>query len=231
MNDRGHIVIISSMDITLSHVVGLGLAALLGGVIGLERDVHGQSAGLRTHMVLSVGSALAAEVSILYSTALDSSGGDPGRIVAQVVNGLGFLGAGAIVRYGSSVKGLTTAASLWTTAIIGIACGSGFGPLATVAAVMTLGTLWIVGNLEHRFLSTHHTHTIEFNLSDRPGVVRDLRAAVEGMGVRVVSTSASVADGPGICVAMVVHKPDDLTIDKIIGVSRREFGARSVRVE
>lgn len=219
------------MDITLSHVVGLGLAALLGGVIGLERDVHGQSAGLRTHMVLSVGSALAAEVSILYSTALVPGGGDPGRIVAQVVSGLGFLGAGAIVRYGSSVKGLTTAASLWTTAIIGIACGSGFGPLATVAALVTLGTLWIVGNFEHRFLSTHHTHTIEFNLVDRPGIVRDLRASVEGMGVRVVSTSASVANGPGICVSMVVHKPDDLTIDKIIGVARREFGASSVRVE
>jgi len=218
------------MEVTVSHVVGLGLAALLGGVIGLERDVHGQSAGLRTHMVLSVGSALAAEVSILYATAL-GTGGDPGRIVAQVVNGLGFLGAGAIVRYGSSVKGLTTAASLWTTAIIGIACGSGFGPLATVAAVMTLGTLWIVGNIEHRFLSTHHTHSIEFTLIDRPGVVRDLRHAVEGMGVRVVSSAASVSDGPTIKVSMVVHKPDDLTIDKIIGIARNKFGARAVRVE
>jgi uncharacterized membrane protein YhiD involved in acid resistance len=218
------------MEVTVSHVVGLGLAALLGGVIGLERDVHGQSAGLRTHMVLAVGSALAAEVSILYATAL-STGGDPGRIVAQVVNGLGFLGAGAIVRYGSSVKGLTTAASLWTTAIIGIACGSGFGPLAAVAAVMTLGTLWIVGNIEHRFLSTHHTHSIEFTLLDRPGVVRDLRSSVEGMGVRVVSSSASVSDGPTIKVSMVVHKPDDLTIDKIIGVARSTFGARAVRVE
>jgi uncharacterized membrane protein YhiD involved in acid resistance len=216
--------------VTPSQVFGLVLAAVLGGVIGLERDVRGQSAGLRTHMVLSLGSALAAEVSVLYSTAL-GGGADPGRIVGQVVSGLGFLGAGAIIRYGSSVKGLTTAASLWTTAIIGIACGSGFGPLAAVGAALTLGTLWVVGHFERRFLSSGAVHTIDFTLPDRPGVVRDLLDAVVGLGVRVVSSSASVGEGPSIRVSVVVQKPNDLTIDKIIGIARRDFGASSVRVE
>jgi len=219
------------MGVSPSQLLGLLLAALLGGVIGLERDVRGQTAGLRTHMVLSIGAALAAQVSILYSTALGGGGSDPGRIVAQVVNGLGFLGAGAIIRYGSSVKGLTTAASLWTTAIIGIACGSGFGPLAAVGAGLTLGTLWVVGRLEKRFLSSHGTHTIDFTVQDRPGVVRDLLAAVVGLGVRVVSSSAAVGEGPTIRVSVVVRKPDGLTIDKIIGVARRDFGASAVRVE
>ena len=218
------------MEVEPSQVFGLFLAALLGGVIGLERDVRGQSAGLRTHMVLSIGAALAAQVSVLYSTALPM-GGDPGRIVGQVVSGLGFLGAGAIVRYGSSIKGLTTAASLWTTAIIGIACGSGFGPLAAVGASFTLGTLWIVGRLEKRYLSSHATHTIEFSLPDRPGIVRDLLAAIVGLGVRIVSSSASVGEDPFVRVSVVVQKPNDLTIDKIIGIARRDFGARSVRVE
>jgi len=218
------------VGVSHSQLLGLLLAALLGGVIGLERDVRGQTAGLRTHMVLSIGSALAAEVSVLYSTAF-SGGADPSRVVGQVVSGLGFLGAGAIIRYGSSVKGLTTAASLWTTAIIGIACGSGFGPLAAVGAALTLGTLWVVGRLEKRFLSSHGTHTIDFTVQDRPGVVRDLLGAVVGLGVRVVSSSAAVGEGPTIRVSVVVRKPDGLTIDKIIGVARRDFGASAIRVE
>ena len=112
--------------------LGLLAAAGLGSLIGLEREIHGQPAGLRTHMILAVGASLAAILSISYSQFLSSPNlpSDPGRIVAQVVSGVGFLGAGAILRFGVSVKGLTTASSLWTTAIIGIACGSGYFELA-----------------------------------------------------------------------------------------------------
>ena len=96
----------------------LGLAALLGMLVGYERERQNQPAGLRTHAILAIGSCLAMTVSINLSTQFESFGanGDPARIAAQVVSGIGFLGAGAILRYGTNVKGLTTATSLWTIA-------------------------------------------------------------------------------------------------------------------
>ena len=128
------------------HFIFLLVAAGLSSLIGLEREIHGQPAGLRTHMILGTGAALAAIVSIQYSHLLSSPElpSDPGRIVAQVVSGVGFLGAGAILRFGVSVKGLTTAGSLWTTAIIGIAAGSGFVKLASFTTVLVFVILTII---------------------------------------------------------------------------------------
>ena len=218
---------------TLSQVLRLGLAALLGGAIGLEREIGGQPAGLRTHMILATGACLAAELSILFSMVLSPHDhpSDPARLAAQVISGVGFLGAGAIVRYGANIKGLTTAASLWTTAIVGLACGSGFGPLAAVGSAMVVATLWLVGVLERKLLSAHRTHNLDFTLEDRPGVVRDLHRILEGLRMRVVSTSVAISDGTTVRVSMVVHKPDDITFDKVIGATRSGVGARSVKIE
>ncbi len=221
------------MSVGLSHVLGLGLAAALGGAVGLEREMHGQPAGLRTHMVLSIGAALATELSILFSEVLSPAGNpsDPARLAAQVISGVGFLGAGAIVRYGANIKGLTTAASLWTTAIVGVACGSGFGQLAGTAAVMVVATLRVVRKIERRLFSSYHSHSLELSLEDRPGVVRDLHAELMGLGIRVVSTSVSVAGPTALSVSMVVRKPDGLTFDKLIGAMRTRVGAQRIRIE
>jgi len=184
-------------------------------------------------MVLSIGAALAALLSVLFSRELSTPGhpSDPARLVAQVISGLGFLGAGAIVRYGASIKGLTTAASLWTTAVVGIACGAGFWGAALLATGLTLGTLWVVGRVERRWLSSYRTHTLKVTVEDRPGVVRELRRTLEGLGARVASTSASLDGSSLVKVTLIIHKPAGLTVDKIIGVARREFTARSVRLE
>ena len=217
----------------LGEVLGLGLAAVLGGAVGLEREMHGQPAGLRTHMVLSIGAALAAELSILFSQVLTAPGhpSDPARLAAQVISGVGFLGAGAIVRYGANIKGLTTAASLWTTAIVGLACGSGFGPLAAVGAVMVVATLRLVRVLERRLFSSYHAHSLELSLEDRPGIVRDLHSALGSLGIKVVSTSVSVVGPTALSVSLVVRKPDDLTFDKLIGAMRTQVGAQRIRIE
>lgn len=221
------------MELAWEGALGLVLAAVVGGTIGLERELRGQPAGLRTHMVLSIGAALAALLSVLFSQEHAPAGhpSDPARLVAQVISGLGFLGAGAIVRYGASIKGLTTAASLWTTAILGIACGAGFWGAALLATALTLGTLWAVGRVEHRWLSSYRTHTLKVTVEDRPGVVRELRAALERLGARVASTSASLDGSSLIKVTLIIHKPAGLTVDKIIGIARRDFTARSVRLE
>ena len=151
------------MMIGYEPFLGLLAAAGLGSLIGLEREIHGQPAGLRTHMILAVGASLAAILSISYSQFLSSPNlpSDPGRIVAQVVSGVGFLGAGAILRFGVSVKGLTTASSLWTTAIIGIACGSGYFELALFTSLLVLLILTVMNRLEDWILTSYKTRTFK----------------------------------------------------------------------
>ncbi len=125
------------MDMTMRIV----LAAVLGALVGLERQIHGRAAGLRTHILVSTGSSLFMLVSILVSANYGHMGtGDPSRIAAGVVTGIGFLGAGAIIRSGNTITGLTTAASVWTVSAIGLASGAGL----YVPAVITTGVVVIV---------------------------------------------------------------------------------------
>ena len=116
------------------------LAAVLGGAIGAERELNDQAAGLRTHMLLTIGACLFTLVSAYgFGSAI---GTDPSRLAAQVVTGIGFLGGGAIVRHGLTVKGLTTAASIWATASVGVAVGAGSYVLGIGGAVLVVGTLF-----------------------------------------------------------------------------------------
>jgi putative Mg2+ transporter-C (MgtC) family protein len=128
-------------------VFRIALAAGLGGAIGLERELREREAGLRTHLLVSVGSALFTMVSAYAWTdwRFSTEEGlvfDPTRIAAQVVTGIGFLGAGAIIRQGLSVRGLTTAATLWVVAAIGMAAGVGYYGAALVTTALVLLTLW-----------------------------------------------------------------------------------------
>jgi putative Mg2+ transporter-C (MgtC) family protein len=128
-------------------VLRLALAAGLGGAIGLEREFHHKPAGLRTNMLIALGSALFAILSI----ELGSGAGSPDRIAAQVVTGIGFLGAGAILRSGENVHGLTTAATIWVNAAIGMAAGLGSYTVAMVGAAITLVVLALLPFMERFF--------------------------------------------------------------------------------
>jgi len=125
----------------------LALAAALGGAIGLEREYHHKPAGLRTNMLIALGSALFSVLSI----ELGAAAGSPDRVAAQVVTGIGFLGAGAILRSGENIHGLTTAATIWVNAAIGMAAGLGLHVIATGAAALTLIVLAILPFIERRF--------------------------------------------------------------------------------
>ena len=130
-------------------VLNLVIAAFLGGLIGLEREAGHRPAGLRTTMLVCVGSALFTVLSIhAFPSAGDVSNA---RVAAQIVTGIGFLGAGTVWRAQDHVKGLTTAASLWVAAAIGMAVGAGFGVLALAATVITLFILAVMQRLERRF--------------------------------------------------------------------------------
>lgn len=132
----------------LEVIQRLLLAAAVGGVIGAEREVRRKSAGFRTNILIAMGAAVFTMMSI--SIAADW-GGDSTRIAAQIVTGIGFLGAGAIIRTGRDVHGLTTAATVWVNAALGIAAGAGAYHIAIIAGAITLIVLLILGPIEVAF--------------------------------------------------------------------------------
>lgn len=135
-----------NMEVNWLDVVSLLAAAVLGGIIGLERELRGKPAGLRTNILICLGSC----VFTIISTSL-SSGSDPGRIAAQIVTGIGFLGAGAIIHSGAGIHGLTTAAGIWVVASVGMACGARMYFLAIVAAFVSLIILLLLPPFEKKF--------------------------------------------------------------------------------
>jgi putative Mg2+ transporter-C (MgtC) family protein len=132
-----------------SIIVRLILAVLLGGVIGFEREVRRHSAGLRTHMLVCMTSCLIMLTSLyVFDIYKDSACLDPARIAAGVITGIGFLGAGAIIRSGEAIKGLTTAASLWLVAAIGLGIGCGFYLASLITAILALIVLHFLVHLK-----------------------------------------------------------------------------------
>lgn len=143
---------INSVEVdTVSAIYKLCLSLVLGSIVGLERKRKGQTAGIRTFALISMGATLAMILSIYVPQEyLGLKNGDPGRIAAQVVSGIGFLGAGAIIQMKGSIKGLTTAAGIWMVAAIGLAVGVGLYTLSIVATALILIILMPLERFEHR---------------------------------------------------------------------------------
>ena len=155
-------------------VLRLGLSVLMGSIIGNERAKHGQSAGARTHLLVCLGSALTSLVSV-YLYEIEGSTGDMTRISAQVISGIGFLGAGMImVKHNNVIKGLTTAAGVWTTSIIGIALGYGFYYGAIVAFILFLFAIIMFTKLEHNRISRVGAYIEIDDMSVANDVIRQL---------------------------------------------------------
>lgn len=165
----------------LEVLAKVGIGAVLAGVVGWEREVHGRPAGMRTHMLLVIGVVLMCEVSRGFSPQ-----GDPARIAAQIVTGVGFLGAGAIMRIGVEIKGLTSAASLWTVTGIGMAVSVG-GPFLVVAIVATafsMFTLEVLAWFERRVVSKSRPRALLVSASGKQAL-KAIVAALDGTGVVV----------------------------------------------
>lgn len=147
--------------LNIEVLVKLILATVLGGMVGLEREARGKPAGFRTNVLIAVGATLFTHVSLV----IGATGGDPGRIAAQVVSGVGFLGAGAVIQGRGRVTGLTTAASIWVVAAIGLAVGSGSYIAAVGGTAFVLLTLTFLGKLERALApkARLRTFTIETN--------------------------------------------------------------------
>ena len=177
----------------------LALAAGLGGAIGIERELRDRYAGLRTHLLVSLGAALFTLVSAYAWTGFKFGNGvsyDPTRIAAQIVTGIGFLGAGAIMRQGISVHGLTTAATLWMAAAIGMTAATGFYSVAALATAVTLVVLWPLRVFERHYIDRMRTSSahviVDLNLgSDAASVLRYLESE------RAVLIGVQVSDEEG----------------------------------
>lgn len=220
------------MIATPDMVGRLVVAAALGSVIGLERERLSWAAGLRTHMLVAVGSALIMIVSAYgFDDVLRGEHVvlDPSRIAAQVVSGIGFLGAGAILLRGKVVRGLTTAASVWAVAAVGLAAGGGLYAAATTATVLILLILAGIKPLEERYRARRQTR--DFTLIVTPGQagIEALSAALKGSNARIrqyVAQRNETGDAEEVRVRVAPVSGRD--IESILGRMRAIEGVREV---
>jgi len=178
----------------------LGGALLAGGVIGLERSFHGRPAGFRTHALVSLASCLLMTVPMYQGLWMppnlppDAFRTDPTRMAQGIMTGIGFLGAGVIFKEGLSVRGLTTAASIWITAAIGILIGIGFYPPAVLATVLTLGTLSLFRWIEDRMPAHYYAqHVVRFQRG-RTWPEAQLRGFLQAQGFTVANMTYRAID-------------------------------------
>lgn len=161
----------------------LVLAAALGGAVGIERELEGKPAGFRTNLLICVGAALLTELSVLvYQMAGPEAGADPARIAAQIVSGIGFLGAGTIIQARGSVSGLTTAATLWVVAAIGIAVGAGAWGEAIGATALVIGALVLLGRLETRVFASSQDRIMHVRVEVTPDAFEAVQAELAAAG-------------------------------------------------
>jgi putative Mg2+ transporter-C (MgtC) family protein len=198
---------VSELTISYGEVaIRLLITAVLCGVIGFERETRDQSAGFRTHILLGLGAALFTLVSAYgfteFTEAALQSGGrgiqfDPTRIAAQIVTGIGFLGAGAIIRQGMDVRGLTTAASLWAAAAIGMAVGAGYYFGAAATTIIVIAALYLLREARNRLLPRLRTEFGILNVafSDMGSQINEVVDTLERHSVQIRNLGVEIEGG------------------------------------
>ncbi len=171
------------------------LSIILGGIIGIDREKVGKPAGLRTHILVCLGSTITMLVSVfMFCQFQGKTNLDPGRIPAQVISGIGFLGAGTIMLEGPTVKGLTTAATLWVVAAIGLTIGIGFYYVAILATFFILLTLTTLGKFEDIILSKHSGKILMITLENTPGCLAKIGSLLETTSVNMSNVQIDFCD-------------------------------------
>jgi putative Mg2+ transporter-C (MgtC) family protein len=203
----------------LLTVLSLFFAAFLSGVIGFEREYHGHSAGLRTHILVAVGSALIMILSI-YGFGAFTADRDPARLAAQVITGVGFIGAGTIIQNGFDIKGLTTATTLWLVMAIGLASGAGQFILAIIGTFIALFALVILrtfeSNLNRRapkvFLLVQDNVPVLRNLHD---IAKDIRVSIKNIDSQITTFQGTKVLRLTITFSQMNHGSELMMIEEI----------------
>jgi len=192
---------------SLSALARLLLALVLGGLIGLERELHGRPAGFRTHILVCMGSALTMIIGFQIRAGTAGAAVDPTRIAANVVSGIGFLGAGTILREGANVRGLTTAASLWVSAVIGLAAGAGDFVAAGATTALALLALVLMSLVERRLSGGKREWVVRILVADRPGQIGRIGSALGGLGVDIRNIRMRPRDDESVQLEVVLRLP------------------------
>lgn len=204
--------ILSTAEVTWqSGLIRILIGFVIGAIIGVEREAHNQPAGLRTHILITIGSTIVMLISIyIPQTYTQFQNGDPGRLAAQVVSGIGFLGAGAILRFGADVKGLTTAASIWAVAALGLAVGAGMYGIAFIGAFVILFALTVMDLFEKRVFKERTIRRIILLVKKKHSDIPALKETLKILDIRVISTGLE---------RNVNEATDKITF--LVGVTRR----------
>lgn len=193
---------ISHWELTLRILFAL----VVGGLIGLEREFGQHSAGFRTHILVCLGSALIMLLSLYgFSVFMEEPNvrADPARLAAQVISGIGFLGAGTILRNGNSISGLTTAASLWVVAALGLAVGAGFYYGALLTAFLVLVCLFVLNKFEKTFSRKRRMAELTIVVRETSGCVQLVMEKLKPIGATIANLSAADAQSGGEGAAVI----------------------------
>ncbi len=199
-------------------IIRLSLACILGALIGLERESLNRPAGLRTYTLVCVGSALAMIVSLdMYFKYYQTVNADPGRIAAQVISGIGFLGAGTIMREGATVRGLTTAAGLWVVACIALAVGAGLYIPAIATTVIILFILIYFMRFEHMFTGMREYKGLLLVIEDRPGQIGIIGVLLGELGISIKNIHMSRAEDDNYLeIELLLQLPPNVLISEVV---------------
>lgn len=215
----------------LDPFIRILIAAVLGGIIGLEREVREHTAGFRTHILVAVG---AAAFTLASYYGLEGTNFDPNRISAQVVTGIGFLGAGAIIRYGVSVKGLTTAASLWTVAAVGLLSAQGYYSAALITTALVIVSLSVLRLIEDRLLYPRLGQPVAVRVHFRtPGYrpLADLLAFLQQAHITVKEMTVAPDEDDCDTIHLLLRIPRGMSATSVLSLIGEMEQVRSISVD
>ncbi len=214
----------------INIIIKLLLSLVLGGLIGLERESLNRPAGFRTHILVCVGSTLTMLVSLSLCEKYPFNA-DPGRVAAQVVSGIGFLGAGTIIKEGATIRGLTTAASLWTISSIGLAIGSDYYFGAIVATLFVLGTLLSLSKFEETLVKRRYQYIVYIDMEDKPGQLGKIGSKMGERNISIKNIKMFHSAEDKLSIELLIRLPADTKIDSVLRELAKIEGVYNVYVD
>ncbi|KRQ87410.1 putative Mg(2+) transport ATPase [Caloramator mitchellensis] len=211
-------------------ILRLSVAMLLGGLVGYEREHKNRPAGLRTHILVCIGSALVQIISFNYTNLYGPTAIDPMRLGAQVISGIGFLGAGTILKEGVNVKGLTTAASLWTVACIGLAIGSGFTIEATIATIFVFIALKGFKFLEQKISKEYKYYNLQVVVRNIPGVMGSIGKKLGEKGINIVGVEISGGEDEEAIIYLNLKASNESTSQEIFEMLMKITEIKEIKI-
>jgi putative Mg2+ transporter-C (MgtC) family protein len=221
--------------LTLS--IRLVLALVLGGLIGFERERNGHPAGFRTNILVCLGSGLLMLLSEYGFSQFVSEPNvrlDPARLAAQVIPGIGFLGAGTILRNGMNISGLTTAATLMVVAAIGLCAGAGFYYPAILSTGLVLLSLWVLNNVEKKYFRDKRNHSMKISAESRAGTLGLISSILDHKGIdirKIIMEEEALNETPTIIISLSVKFPNSKLIIPVMEEIRQLNGVKGVALE